>query len=62
MVTADYCISEVEKNVRKYVAVAAEWKRIVLPAPGSDAGLAKATHGGSLNPCKYPSEFRSGLT
>ena len=31
LVTADYCLSEVEKNVRKHVAGAAEWKRIVRP-------------------------------
>ena len=38
LVTADYCISEVEKNVRKHPAGAVDWVRIVrarLEAVGS---------------------------
>ena len=31
LVTADYCVSEVEKNAHKHVAGAAEWKRLVRP-------------------------------
>lgn len=31
LVTADYCISEVEKNVLKHPAGAADWKRLVRP-------------------------------
>ena len=29
LVTADYCISEVEKNVRKHPAGAVDWERII---------------------------------
>ncbi len=29
LVTADYCLSEVEKNVRKHPAGAAEWRRSI---------------------------------
>jgi predicted nucleic acid-binding protein len=38
LITADYCISEVEKNVRKHPAGAVDWERIVrarLEAVGS---------------------------
>lgn len=31
LVTADYCVSEVEKNVGKHAAGATDWKRIVRP-------------------------------
>ncbi|MBL9203040.1 MAG: hypothetical protein JNL39_21205 [Opitutaceae bacterium] len=29
LVTADYCVAEVEKNVRKHRAGAADWRRLV---------------------------------
>lgn len=31
LVTADYCISEVEKNVRKHAAGAVDWKLVIRP-------------------------------
>lgn len=31
LVTADYCLSEVEKNVRKHPAGSADWRAIVRP-------------------------------
>ena len=31
LVTADYCVSEVEKNVHKHPAGAVGWRRIVHP-------------------------------
>lgn len=32
MVTADYCLSEVEKNIGKHVAGSRDWRAIVQPA------------------------------
>lgn len=32
LVTADYCVSEVEKNVSKHAAGGADWKRVIRPS------------------------------
>jgi predicted nucleic acid-binding protein len=32
LITADYCVAEVEKNVRKHPSGAARWNRIIHPA------------------------------